>query len=213
MEISSAVRAPEDGGLGLLATGGELVARFVATTFRASRLHFSSQECCEHRDFYSHHGVIFATFREEGKERSILWWWLTTAEATRSRDCQRVVPVVWVEMEADEEPPKKEGEVRALMEVCGGDMEQKEKRGARTVQPPPPKLPDPNPLAMAGEIPAVEPSSGKVTGGGRFACNAESHCGDGRRRVAFNVEQRRSASMWGHSRSLGKTREERRGSG
>ena len=55
MEISSAVRAPEDGGLGLLATGGELVARFVATTFRASRLHFSSQECCEHRDFYSHH--------------------------------------------------------------------------------------------------------------------------------------------------------------
>ena len=41
---------------------------------------------------------------------------------------------VWVEMEVDEEePPKKEGEeVRALTEVCGVEMELKEKSGART---------------------------------------------------------------------------------
>ena len=41
---------------------------------------------------------------------------------------------VWAEMEADEEePPKKEEEeVRALTEVCGGEMEQKEKSGVRT---------------------------------------------------------------------------------
>ena len=46
---------------------------------------------------------------------------------------------------ADEEPSKKEGmEVRVLMEMwanraflCGGEMEQKEKRRVRIAQPPP----------------------------------------------------------------------------
>lgn len=65
------------------------------------------------------------------------------------------------EVANQEEPPKKEREeVRVLMEmlayrifVCGGEMEQKEKRRVRTMQPP---LPDPNPLTMADEILVVE---------------------------------------------------------